>query len=84
LSNAYFVHMFSSEQRAEVDEETRSVGSTVSVYYDPAVPQHSVLDFTQDSLLDILTLSLSAISIGVAILSAFALVTALKNHRADE
>jgi hypothetical protein len=84
LSNAYFVHMFPSKHRAEADEETRAVGSTVWVYYDPAVPQHSVLDFPQDSLLDILTLSLSAMSIGGAILGAFTLVKMLKSHRADD
>lgn len=82
LSNAYFVHMFPSERRAEDDEETRPVGSSVSVYYDPAVPQHSVLDFPQDSLLDILTLSLSAMCLGVAILGAFALVKTRKKPTA--
>jgi Protein of unknown function (DUF3592) len=84
LSNAYFVHMFGSKQQAEYDETTRPVGSPVSVYYDPAVPQHSVLDFPPDSLLDILTLSLSAMCIGVAILCAFALVKVMKPHRTDD
>jgi hypothetical protein len=84
LNNAYFVHMFSSERRAEDDEEMRPVGSTVSVYYDPALPQHSVLDLPQDSLFDILTLILSAMSIGVAILSGIALVKALKNQPVDD
>lgn len=83
LSNAYLVHMFASEQRAEDDEETRPVGSTVPVYYDPLLPQHSVLDFPADSLFDILTLSLSAMSIGVGILSAFALVKTHRNRRTD-
>ena len=36
--------MFPSKQQAEDDEATRPVESIVSVYYDPAVPQHSVLD----------------------------------------
>lgn len=80
LSNAYFVHMFSSEQQAKVDEGTRPVGSAVSVYYDPALPQHSVLDLPQDSLFDILTLSLSAMSIGLGGLSALVLVKTLKNR----
>jgi hypothetical protein len=83
LNNAYFVHMFLSEQRAEVDEGTRPVGSAVSDYYDPALPQQSMLDFPQDSLPDILTLGLSAMCIGVATLGAFALVKTLKNHHTD-
>ncbi|WP_422662162.1 DUF3592 domain-containing protein [Paraburkholderia madseniana] len=74
LNNAYFVHMFSSRQRAEVDEYTRPVGSPVSVYYDPTEPQKSVLDFPLDSSqvwpLESLTLSLSAPSIGTALLAS--------------
>jgi hypothetical protein len=81
LSNAYLSHMFPSEQQAEYDEVTRQVGSTVSVYYDPAAPQHSVLDFPQDSLFDILTLSLAAACIGVAIWGAFVLMKAHKTLR---
>lgn len=84
LSNAYFVHTFASEQRAEDDEETRPIGTTVPVYYDPSLPQLSVLDFPEDSLFDILTLSLSAMSIGVAILGAFALLETLKSRHAED
>ncbi|GGA00826.1 DUF3592 domain-containing protein [Dyella caseinilytica] len=87
LNNAYFVHMFSSRQRAEADEYTRPVGSSVSVYYDPAEPKHSVLDFPPDSSqvwpLELFTLSLSALCIGVAILGAFALVKAIRNRQSD-
>ena len=81
LSNAYFVHMFQSKLRASYDEVSRPVGSNVSVYYDPAIPQNSVLDLATDSSLDWIPLSLSALCIGVAVLGAFTLAKTIKNHQ---
>jgi Protein of unknown function (DUF3592) len=79
LSNAYFVRMRASEQDAEAEAETRPIGGIVTVYYDPAVPQHSVLDLAEDGPLNWTPLIFSAICFGLALLYASALIKAIKN-----
>jgi hypothetical protein len=78
LNHAYLVYVFPSRQRAEGKEYSRPAGSFVTVYYDPADPQHSVLDFPLDSSemwpIELVMLGLSALSMSVAVFGAYALV----------
>ncbi len=83
LNHAYSAHLFVSERQAEADKETRPIGSSVPVYYDPASPQRSVLDPATDSFLDWFALGLSGVSICAAILSAIQLAKTIKKPRSD-